>query len=380
MAKKRTIHPAASKSRVAPAAHEGDGTVDESAGRHGVHPTSIHGRKEHLPAGAGGLFAGPAAAQAASADAGARRAESFERSGSAGSRWSRSGPRKGPPLSAEPKRGPIEGRGAGPSIRRQCEPLGPSRSGSYHEPAEAPAEGPRPIGPIDEQSTARPSHGGRRMVIWPGRRGAVVNRERARRLVPVVGPGAIHPEPRPGTAGQGHRLHPRPPRGVEVEGGDRVRSTDIARIPMASGPMGPAAAIDRHGRRAIARRPSDTLDGSSRLEMLEEALGSAKPEVFDTERGVRSPASASAFAGRPGSAGVAASMDGRGRASGDALVERPWRGVRREDGCLGCHDPVPEPRRGPGRPFGLDDEEGPHQPLGDRTPGAVDREVGAKRA
>ncbi len=81
MAKKRKVHSAAFKAQVALAAHKGDTTINELAGHHGVHPTLIHGWKKHLLAGAEGLFAGPAAAQAASADAEARQAELFEQIG-----------------------------------------------------------------------------------------------------------------------------------------------------------------------------------------------------------------------------------------------------------------------------------------------------------
>jgi transposase len=81
MAKKRKVHSAAFKSQVALAAHKGDKTINELAGHYGVHPTLIHGWKKHLLAGAEGLFAGPAHAQSASADAEARQAELFEQIG-----------------------------------------------------------------------------------------------------------------------------------------------------------------------------------------------------------------------------------------------------------------------------------------------------------
>ena len=80
MAKKRKVHSPAFKAQVALAAHEGDRTINEPAGHYGVHPTLIHGWKTHLIAGAEGLFAGPAAVPAASADAEAeaRQAELLE--------------------------------------------------------------------------------------------------------------------------------------------------------------------------------------------------------------------------------------------------------------------------------------------------------------
>jgi transposase-like protein len=81
MAKKRKVHSPAFKAQVALAAHKGDKTINELAGHYSVHPTLIHGWKKHLVAGAEGLFAGPAAVQAASADAEARQAELFEQIG-----------------------------------------------------------------------------------------------------------------------------------------------------------------------------------------------------------------------------------------------------------------------------------------------------------
>src|SRR3954470_22100869 len=81
MAKTRKVHSAAFKAQLALAALKGDGTVNELAGHHGVHPTLIHGWEKQLLAGAEGLLAGPARLQAASADAEARQAELLEQIG-----------------------------------------------------------------------------------------------------------------------------------------------------------------------------------------------------------------------------------------------------------------------------------------------------------
>jgi len=79
MAGKRKIHGGAFKAQVALAAHKGDRTVNELAGHYGVHPTLIHAWKKQLLAGAEQVFASPA--KAASADAEARQAELFEQIG-----------------------------------------------------------------------------------------------------------------------------------------------------------------------------------------------------------------------------------------------------------------------------------------------------------
>jgi putative transposase len=49
--------------------------------------------------------------------------------------------------------------------------------------------------------------------------------------------------------------------------------------------------------------------------------------VFNTDQGVQF--TAGAFTGRQESAGVAVSMDGRGRALDNVFVERLWRGMAR---------------------------------------------------
>jgi putative transposase len=79
MAGKRKVHTAAFKAQVALAAHKGDRTVNELAGHYGVHSTLIHGWKKQLITGAQAIFAGPA--KAASADAEARQAELYEQIG-----------------------------------------------------------------------------------------------------------------------------------------------------------------------------------------------------------------------------------------------------------------------------------------------------------
>jgi transposase-like protein len=79
MAGKRKQHAAAFKAQVALAALKGDRTVNELAGHFGVHPTLIHAWKKQLLAGAQGLFANGAKADAA--DVEARQAELFEQIG-----------------------------------------------------------------------------------------------------------------------------------------------------------------------------------------------------------------------------------------------------------------------------------------------------------
>jgi len=209
------------------------------------------------------------------------------------------------------------------------------------------------------------------MTVRLNEQGEGVNRKRVRRLMRVMGLEAIYPKPRLSLAGKGHRIYPYLLRGVTVERRDQVWSTDITYVPMPSGFMYLAAGIDWFSRYVIGWRLSNTLDGSFCLEMLEEALGAGKPEVFNTDQGVQF--TAAAFTGRLESAGVAVSMDGRGRALDNVFVERLWRSVKYEDIYIRGYETVPALHRGLARYFAFYNDERPHQSLGYRTPAAIYR-------
>jgi putative transposase len=257
------------------------------------------------------------------------------------------------------------------SVRRQCELLGLNRSGLYYEPAGETPEALRLMRLIDEQYTACPFYGSRRMTEWLTQRGEEVNRKRVRRLMRTMGLEAIYPKPRTTIAGKGHKVYPYLLRGVVIGRPDQVWSTDITYVPMATGFMYLAAVIDWFSRYVIAWRLSNTLDGSFCVEMLEEALEGGRPEVFNTDQGAQF--TAEAFTSRLEGAGVAVSMDGRGRALDNVFVERLWRTVKYEDIYIKGYESVAELRRGLARYFAFYNGERLHQSLGYSTPAAVYR-------
>jgi putative transposase len=160
--------------------------------------------------------------------------------------------------------------------------LGLSRSSLYYAPAAEAADDLRLMRLIDEQYTARPFYGSRKMAVWLQGRGEVVNRKRVQRLMRLMGLEAIFPKPRLSAAGRGHRIYPYLLRGVSVRRPDQVWSADITYVPLPAGFMYLAAVIDWYSRYVVAWRLSNTLDGSFCLEMLEEALTGGRPEVFNT--------------------------------------------------------------------------------------------------
>ena len=66
-------------------------------------------------------------------------------------------------------------------MRRQCELLGLCRASLYYQPATETAENLRLMRLIDQEYTAHPFLGSRRMAAWLNGQGEAVNRKRVQR-------------------------------------------------------------------------------------------------------------------------------------------------------------------------------------------------------
>lgn len=156
---------------------------------------------------------------------------------------------------------------------------------------------------------------------------------------------------------------------MKIERCDQVWSTDITYVPMPRGFMYLTAVIDWYSRLVLSWRLSNSLEGNFCNEALDEALSRGRPEIFNTDQG--SQYTAEAFTSRLLTAGVAISMDGRGRALDNVFIERLWRSVKYE--CVYLHGfaTVAELDGGLTDYFHYYNHERPHQRLADRTPAEV---------
>jgi putative transposase len=265
------------------------------------------------------------------------------------------------------------------SVRRQCELLGLNRSTLYYEPAVESAENLAVMKLIDKEYTAHPFTGSRKMTKWLHEvMNLEVNRKRVQRLMRLMGLAAIYPKPKLSLPGQGHKVFPYLLRNVKIERVNQVWSTDITYIGLPGGFMYLAAIIDWYSRYVIAWRLSNTLDGLFCLQLLQEALLLGTPEVFNTDQGVQF--TALAFTQLLEAAGVAVSMDGKGRCLDNVFVERLWRTLKYEDIYIKGYETVPQLETGLGRYFPFYNEERLHQSLDYRTPAVVYREGQRKAA
>ena len=93
--------------------------------------------------------------------------------------------------------------------------------------------------------------------------------------------------------------------------------------------MSVVAMIDGLSRYVLAWQLSKTMAPTCCLGALELALVPGEPMIFNTDPGVQF--TRLALTGRLARAGIAISLDGRGRALDHIFVERLWRSVTYED-------------------------------------------------
>ena len=254
-------------------------------------------------------------------------------------------------------------------MSRQCELLGLSRSSYYYEPATESKENLALMALIDREYTAHPFVGSRRMARWLQGEGHAVNRKRVQRLMRLMGLEAVYPKPRLSANGSGYKVYPYLLRNVVIERVNQVWSTDITYIPMPLGFMYLTAVMDWHSRYVLSWRLSNTLDVGFCVEALEAALEQGRPEIFNTDQGVQY--TSSVFTSRLELAGVAVSMDGKGRCLDNVFVERLWRSVKYEEVYIWRHETVPALQMGLERYFGYYNGKRRHQSLENRTPAEV---------
>ena len=242
--------------------------------------------------------------------------------------------------------------------------MGLPRSTWYYAPAVESAEDLALMRRIDELYLRWPFYGSRRMAAVLG-----VNRKRVQRLMRRMGLEAIYPKRRTTRPAAGHKIYPYLLGNVEIVRPDQVWSTDITYVPMRHGFLYLVAVMDWFSRHVLSWRLSNTLDGGFCVEALDEALAVTSPEIFNTDQG--SQFTALAFTERLEAAGVAISMDSRGRAIDNVFVERLWRSVKYEEVYLHDYTTAWDAEAGLQRYFAFYSHERIHQALGYRTPADV---------
>ncbi len=263
-----------------------------------------------------------------------------------------------------------------PTVHRQCDLLGLSRSTAYYQKQFDPQRRAfelKLLGLIDELYTDQPSRGryGMRDALAE-EHNITVNHKRIRRLMRKLGIEAIYPKPRKNTsaADKQHKKYPYLLRNIEIDHPDQVWCADITYIRLDGGFVYLVVVMDWYSRCVLSWDLSNTMDAAFCVEALQRALATGRqPEIFNTDQG--SQFTCEAFTELLTQQGIAISMDGVGRAFDNIMVERLWRTVKYEDVYIRDYKNPAEARFGLERYFEYYNRRRRHRSLGRKTPAAV---------
>jgi putative transposase len=184
---------------------------------------------------------------------------------------------------------------------------------------------------IDEHYLEYPFKGSRRMYVYLKEDlGIEVSQNRIDRLYyDIMGLRSILPGPHTSKRCKDHPVYPYLLRDLKIVGSNQVWATDITYIPMPKGFMYLMAIIDLYSRCVVYWSLSNTMDATWCAQTLKEAIElHGKPEIINTDQG--SQFTSEDFTKVVLSNEIRLSMDGKGRATDNAFIERLWRSVKYE--------------------------------------------------
>jgi putative transposase len=157
---------------------------------------------------------------------------------------------------------------------------------------------------------------------------------------------------------------------LTIDRPNQVWASDITYLPMAHGFLYLVAILDVASRKVLAFRLSNTLTADFCVEALEEAMARfGAPGIFNTDQG--SQFTCEEWTKVLDDAGVAVSMDGKGRWIDNIFIERLWRSVKYEDVYLHAYASGSEARRSLTKYFAFYNARRVHESLGYATPDEV---------
>jgi putative transposase len=226
------------------------------------------------------------------------------------------------------------------------------------------------ISVIDEIYTAHPFYGARRIRDELRERGIRTSRRRIRKLMDMMGLETLSPKPNTSKARKDHVRYPYLLRKKQITRPNHVWASDITYIRMPRGWCYLTVVMDWYTRRVLSWRLSNTLDSSFCVEALQEALDLyGKPDIFNTDQG--SQYTGNEFTGLLKASKIRISMNGKGRALDNIMVERLWRTVKYEEVYLKSYVDMVEAASELTKYLKWYNENRRHSSLGKRTPDDV---------
>lgn len=180
---------------------------------------------------------------------------------------------------------------------------------------------------MDPHLLKHPTEGVKSMVDMLKEMGYPVGPKRIRRLFKLMGHQTIYRKKNLTRNAMRQFIKPYLLRGLEITHANHVWCTDITYIPMAKGFMYMTAIMDVYSRKIVGWSISNSMTKHWVLSVLKEAIGQyGKPEILNSDQG--SQYTSSAWTSLLEKQGIKISMDGKGRATDNAWIERFWRNLK----------------------------------------------------
>ena len=167
---------------------------------------------------------------------------------------------------------------------------------------------------IDELFMKYPFYGSRQMARQLRREGIEVGRHRVRRLMRLMGLEAIYQAPKTSVPHPAHWIYPYLLKGLVIDRPNQVGCADITYIPVQRGFLYLVAIMDWTTRHVLSWRLSNTMDAGFCVEALQRRAGPIW-HAGDIQHRSGPQFTSFDFSGTLKDAGVAISMDGRGRSA-----------------------------------------------------------------
>ena len=165
--------------------------------------------------------------------------------------------------------------------------------------------------------------------MWLRDRGFPIGPKRIRRLFRLMNYHTIYRRKNLTKLGLREYIKPYLLRGLEINRPNQVWCTDITYIPMRKGFMYLTAIMDVFSRKILAWGISNSMDASWCAQVLRQAINRyGIPEIINSDQG--SQYTSALWTQLLESNGIQISMDGKGRATDNAWIERFWKSLKND--------------------------------------------------
>jgi len=215
------------------------------------------------------------------------------------------------------------------SLRKQAQVLEINRSSLYYKSVGESQENLSLMKVMDKLFLEDPTLGVLGMQDELRDEGLFYNEKRIRRLLRKMGIDPIYPKRNLSRLGQAKYIYPYLLRGLKINRPNQVWAIDISYIPMKQGFMYLTAIIDIYSRYIVGWQISNSLEKKTQTELLHAAVQRyGPPEIINSDQG--SQYTCQHWVETLKELQIQISMDGKGRATDNAFIERFFRTIKQK--------------------------------------------------